>query len=355
MMEKKKMIRNLVLLAILLVFALWFALHKDLKGVLVLLQNMNPAWGVAVVVFGLLFYVLAGVHLTWIAKDYRQEYRYRDGILCAFSCALFNGITPLGCGQVAQTYVLRKQRFSMRNSLSILMMDFIIFQCVILLFAFVFILWGVFTSFTTYEPWLLLILAGFGVNLFVIMVLWTMAFFSLLYQRVFDQVIKLGHRLHIVKNMEETKQHWDEQITLFQEQMVKLRKERVLMYKLVGLQVVRMLLYYSLPIFSALALHLPIEAKDVLAFMAMSSYLHMLNALTPLPGDTGWSETVFIMMFAIFYPWSSASALMLIWRFSSYHMVLLIGAVMFIVWKQRLQVDETKHQMQCHEIEDVCI
>lgn len=354
MIEKKKMIRNLILLGGLLVFALWFALHKDMDGVVDLLYQLDPFWTIVVIACGLIYYVLAGVHLTWIARGYERSYRYRDGIVVAFGCALFNGITPLGCGQVAQTYILRKQKFSMRDSLSILMMDFIIFQCVILVLSLIAILWCLFTSFATYERWLLLIIAGFGVNLFVIMVLWTMAFFPLLYQRLFVKVIQLGHRFHIVKDIEKTKQHWDEQIMLFQEQMVLMRKKRKLLWKLIAIQILRMMMFYSMPIIAALALHLPIEVSYIMQFLAMSSFLHMLNALTPLPGDTGWSETVFIMMFALVYSWSSASALMLVWRFSSYHMILIAGAIIFLVWKQQItRCSSTKVQSELVEHKEV--
>lgn len=333
-MDKKKTVRNMILLIALMVFALWFALHKDARQVIQLLKNMNPIWAIVVLFMGILYYILAGVNLTWIARRYKKDYTYGEGITCAYSCALFNGITPVGCGQVAQSYVLKKQHIRMRDGISILWLDFIVFQSVILVYVLVLLILRFGYYYEVHSQWFLLVIAGFIVNSFVIFVLWTLSAFPNLYVMLSNKVVSIGAHLHIIKQPEKTKAAWEEQMTLFQEQILILKQDRMFVVKLALMQFLRMTLFYSIPFFAALALHEPMHFSQMLDVIAMSSFIHMLNALTPLPGDTGWSESAFVLIFSTMFVWNSASAIMLIWRFSTYHLILLIGTILFLRLKR---------------------
>lgn len=334
-MEKRKVIRNLCLLACLLAFALWFALHKDAETILAMLSNMKTEWVLFVMFMGILYYVMAGVNITWIARKYDTSYGWKDGIVCAYSCALFNGITPLGCGQVAQSYVLHKQGIKVKDGLSILWLDFIVFQSVILVYVLALLAWKLFYYYEVYSRWFLLVLAGFLVNSFVIVVLYTFAYFPKVYQVMFRKLLKIGAKLHLIKHPHETQIKWEEQLRLFQSQLQIMKEDKLLLVKCVIVQVLRMTLYYAIPFFAAKALQVEISWQAMGDIIAMSSFIHMLNALTPLPGDTGWSESAFVMIFATMFSWNQASAIMLVWRFSTYHFILILGAVMFLLLKQR--------------------
>lgn len=329
-MKKRTAFMNILLLSSLMIFALWFALRKDAHEVIALLSDMHVGWFLFVIMLGIVYYVLAGYNIQIIAKRYRSDYRFKEGVTCAFACALFNGITPLGCGQAAQSYTLRKQNISLRDGAGIIWMDFIVYQSVILIYVIVLLLLRFSYYFTEYSHWFLLVLLGFCINSFVIVVLYTMLSLPKFYDWISHQVIKLGVRVHLIKHPEQTRCKWDTQLECFREQIKCMKEDKKLVLRLVLVQVIRMSIFYSIPFFAAYALHIPVELSQMLDIIAMSSFVHMLNALTPLPGDAGWSESAFLVLFAIVFPWSGASAVMLLWRFSTFHLILILGAILFI-------------------------
>lgn len=334
-MEKRKLFRNIIIMLLLMCFGLWFALHKDFDQIIDMLMDMKFSWGMVLLLLGLLYYALSGLHIQIIAKRYRRDYTLKEGIVCAYSCALFNGITPLGCGQVAQAYVLRKQRISTKDSMSILWMDFIVFQSVVLCYVLVLLILKFRYFYEVHSRWFLLVLAGFAVNSFVILVLWTMSHMPRLYERISALVIHLGVRFHLIKHPEKTKLSWGNALSVFQTQISIMGKDKQLILQLTLIQILRMTIYYAMPIFAAFSLGVSISSRQWLDIMAMAAFIHMLNALTPLPGDSGWSESAFVIIFSTMFPWKAASAIMVIWRFASYHIILVVGMVLFLRFKQK--------------------
>ena len=102
-----------------------------------------------------------------------------------------------------------------------------------------------------------------------------------------------------------------------------------------GLYIVRQTLFYSLPFLVAHAIGLTVQLSDLLNIMAISAFIHMLNALTPLPGDTGWTETAFIILFSILFGKTNAGSVMILWRMSTYHLNVVIGGCRFLKVKSR--------------------
>ena len=50
------------------------------------------------------------------------------------------------------------------------------------------------------------------------------------------------------------------------------------------LNFLRMTIFYAIPYVAALALQVPLSLSDLINVLLMSACIHMLNALTPLPG-----------------------------------------------------------------------
>lgn len=355
-MEKRKLIRNIIFMLILMCLGLWFALHKDFDKTIEALCTMHIGWGIVVVCMGFLYYGLSGLHIQLITKRYRSDYRLKEGIVCAYSCALFNGITPLGCGQVAQAYVLKKQGISTKDSLSILWMDFIVFQSVVLCYVLFLLICSLAYFYELHSHWFLFVLAGFAVNSFVIVLLWTMSHMPRLYARVSTLVISLGASLHIFKEPRKIKLAWESALSLFQEQIKAMGRDKRWIRKLIFIQLLRMTIYYMMPFFAVLSLGISMSLEQLLDVMAMAAFVHMLNALTPLPGDSGWSEGAFVMMFSTMFSWNTASAMMVIWRFASFHVILLAGMLLFLRFQQSNPLlrlcKEVQNPLACKKEED---
>ena len=134
-----------------------------------------------------------------------------------------------------------------------------------------------------------------------------------------------------MKNKAYTLEKWQGQILYFNEEIKKLKEDRRMIVEAVLLNFLRMTIFYAIPYVAALALQVPLSLSDLINVLLMSACIHMLNALTPLPGDTGWTESAFILIFAVLFGRTEASSVMILWRVATYHIQLIAGGDYFPV------------------------
>lgn len=282
---------------------------------------------------GTLYYLLQGIVLYRIARPYKADIRIRDGIHNAYIAAFFNGVTPLGGGQVAQTYAFRKLHLQYSDIASILWKDFFLYQSTVLVYVSVLLLLRFTYALKHFQFYFFLVLLGFAINASVILILWTMARFPRLYVKISRGIVTIGYRFHIVKNKAYTLEKWQGQILYFNEEIKKLKQDGRMIVEAVLLNFLRMTIFYAIPYIAAIALQVPLALSDLINVLLMSACIHMLNALTPLPGDTGWTESAFILIFAVLFGRTDASSVMILWRVATYHIQILIGGSIFLYVK----------------------
>lgn len=282
---------------------------------------------------GTLYYLLQGIVLYRIARPYKADIRIRDGIHNAYIAAFFNGVTPLGGGQVAQTYAFRKLHLQYSDIASILWKDFFLYQSTVLVYVSVLLLLRFTYALKHFQFYFFLVLLGFAINASVILILWTMARFPRLYVKISRGIVTIGYRFHIVKNKAYTLEKWQGQILYFNEEIKKLKQDGRMIVEAVLLNFLRMTIFYAIPFIAAIALQVPLALSDLINVLLMSACIHMLNALTPLPGDTGWTESAFILIFAVLFGRTDASSVMILWRVATYHIQILIGGSIFLYVK----------------------
>lgn len=282
---------------------------------------------------GIIYYAIQGAILAYVARKYKPDIRLRDGIENAYVAAFFNGVTPLGGGQVAQSYVFRKMGIDFGNIASILWTDFFMFQIVVICYAALLILFNLQFALETLSGYFIFVLIGLAINSFVIVALWLMSKFPKLFIKLTKGIVYLLHKIHIVKNEEVTFKKWKLNLDYFSQQIVKMKNDKSLFLVGIPLNIIRMTIFYAIPFFIALAFGFQFDFIDFMHVLAISSFIHMLNALTPLPGDTGFTETMFILIFAVMFGESYAPAIMIIWRLATYYIHIIIGGAVFLTFK----------------------
>mgnify|MGYP002546796884 CR=1 FL=1 len=331
----KKQILHISLILSLTAFAIWFALKDDYYSVWSYLSHMSIYWMIGIALLGVAYYSIQGLILFRIAYPYKKDISIWDGIHNAYIAAFFNGVTPLGGGQVAQTYAFRKLAIPYQDIASILWKDFFLYQSTVLLYVLILLLIRFSYAISHLQIYFFLVIIGFLINASVIVMLWTMARFPTLYVNITTKLVSVLYKLHIVKNKDETLQKWQSQVLYFNEEIKQLKKQKRLVLEAVGLNFIRMTIFYAIPYVAAVALHLPMHLSSLLNVLFISACIHMLNALTPLPGDTGWTESAFIILFSFVIDRSQASSIMILWRFVTYHLQICIGGMIFLYVKSR--------------------
>lgn len=341
----KSILRNYLLNIIVIVFftglALWFTLKDNAAEVFRVLQHVDFWYLVLVLGCVLLSHLMLGWILQQYAHFVHKGYTLKEGFVNALVASFFHGITPSASGgQIAQAFVFHKQGIVVEKSASILVIDFIVYQIALVLVSFVLMVLKM-PYFMRYSIFYLAIF-GFVINTAVIVILILCTFSTKVCTWITYFVINLMGRLHLLKDKEKTLDGMKAKLEQFAEGLHILRKNQVLLVKVLSMNVLRLLLNFSIPVLCCLALHVPIRIEDVLTMIALTSFVSSINAFIPIPGASGGAESVFVIMFGKLLTSVQASGVMVLWRFATYHFVLILGSIVFV----RVQNSKTKKMVE---------
>lgn len=333
----KKYLVNFTLIISLTIVALWFALKDNYQEVIVLIRDIKWYWLILILLWGIIYTMIIGWILKVFARRYKKDYTFLQGIQNSFVGSFFSGITPSSTGgQFAQAYIFKKQGIKVSEGASLLWADFIVYQTTMMiyvtaLFAF---------RFAHYKEivnsWFLFILIGYILNVCVISALWTMALFPKIYLKLSGIAVNLLSKIRIIKNKQKTLDAWTEQLNSFTEEIKQMRHEKQIIAKTVLLNVLRLTVLYSLPFVIARTIGIDLPWYRLMDVIAISSFVSMANSFIPIPGASGGTELVFTALFVpLIGGGATASSVMILWRFSTYHFVILVGGITFILLKRK--------------------
>ncbi len=344
MQATKKYVFNILLIVAVTAVAMYFALRDNFSLIMSSLARMNIFSLLFVLAWGLAINVVIGWGYKILGRHYRKDYTLKEGVVVAFTGTFFAGITPSATGgQFGQIYVLKKQGVSYSDGASLLWADFIIYQTVMMIY--VTILFALrFTHYVNLNAWFWIVAAGYLVNVVVILALYTMALFPKAYIWLSGKLPVLLSKIHLVKNPEHQMQVWMDQVTGFTDQIRTLSKNRKIVLKAALANFARLTMYYALPYIVALAIGIRLSPFDLIDTMALASFVTMANSFVPLPGASGGTEVFFTMLFQNMLG-SLTGAVLLLWRFSSYYIPVIGGALVFMIFKNRCTAREEQEKI----------
>lgn len=331
---------------------LWFALKDNFHSIMELIGNIPFLWLFVILGWGIVYAGVIGLILTVLTRRYHKQYTFLKGFQNALVGYFFSGITPSATGgQFAQAYILKKQGIKLAEGASILWADFIIYQTVMMVYVTVLFLMRSAYYMEIVGTWFWAIIVGYLVNVGVIALLWTMALFPKLYVWLSQRMVSLLAKLHLVKDKEKTLSSWKLQVEGFTNEIKQIRHEHRLIVKAVLLNVLRMTIQLTLPFVIARSLGLPLGWDKLIDSMALASFVLMVNAFFPVPGASGGTEFAFTQLYIFLVgPGAAASSIMILWRFSTYHIVLIAGAFVFLYLKHRYDNEKYKKQAIIKEV-----
>ncbi|MCI8540529.1 MAG: flippase-like domain-containing protein [Erysipelotrichaceae bacterium] len=347
-MKKKKnhYALNFLVIIVLTIAVLFFSLKDDYHDILRLIFNVKWYWFILIISWGLLYNcIIAWIYKTF-GRKYKANYSNIEALENAFVGTFFGGITPSATGgQFGQVYIMKKQGIKVSDAASLLWADFIIYQTTMMLYVSVLFL-CVFSSVYEKNAFFLLVLCGYVINICVIALLWTMALFPKVFVRFSQWGVILLSKLHIVKNKEKTLQVWTAQMESFTNEIRRLKKDQRLIVKTVLINVLRLTMLYALPYLVCYAMGVELPLSKLVVIIAMSSFVTMANTFIPIPGASGGTEWAFVSIFSTIIPSALAKSVMIFWRFSTYHFVMIVGGLIFLFAKRKYDLIEARRALQ---------
>ena len=328
-MKNKKYFFNIALILLIGGVSIYLSIGKQFDQVLNAFAHAKVFWIVVMAVVMFSYYLFDALSLLYFGKAYKKDYTFKQSFVNAISGTFFNGITPFASGgQFAQIYIFNKQGITPTNSSSILLMCFICYQSILVLYTGVVVLFKYNYFITEQAGVFSLAILGFLINFAVIIGLFGGAKSKRLQHFVTHSVLKLLSKIHIVKDYEATCSKIEQYLSDFREQLTFLQKNKPVLVKSCLCNFVKLTIIYSMPFFAAKALNLNVAWSDFFDFLGLCSFIYLINAFLPIPGASGGSEGVYVLLFSFLGTVGTSSSLFL-WRFMSYYMGLIIGCLVF--------------------------
>ena len=92
--------------------------------------------------------------------------------------------------------------------------------------------------------------------------------------------------------------------------------------------IISLLCLYCVPIFILYAMH-DFSSLNIVETLVASAYVYIMGSFIPIPGASGGIEYGFTQFYGNFISISKIAAVVLVWRFITYYLGIIIGAIVF--------------------------
>lgn len=330
----KNLKKHSFILLLVTLLVLYLVLKDNFSQIMELLFSMKLMYLLLAVIFIFLYWIFKSIAMYIVTKHYSKDIKLSSIFKQIVITQFFNGITPFSTGgQPMQIYMLKKSKVSLAKSTNIVMQDFMMYQVAL-------VLYGVFAVIANYKfgffesvPFLRkLVFLGFLINTFVCLVVVVLCFSKKISKKTFDLCFKILSKIKFIKNSDEVRQKWNNRLLEFQESADIFMKNKSLFLKGTLLNVLALTSYYIIPFFIILGMKNTIN-MSVLNVIVSSAYTLVIGSFVPIPGGTGGIEYGFLKFFGNVNTGSTLSAMLLMWRFITYYLGMIIGGVIFSFYR----------------------
>lgn len=324
---KKKFI-NIILIIIFTLIVLYFSLKDNYDEIIELLLNSDIRW----LFIGYLFVLSYTFLKSIVTNDIINKFKKFD-IKKTFDLQLmtffFNAITPFSTGgQPFQVYTLKKNKLSLSDGTNVIVQESIIHQIALIVVGFLAIIINEIFDMYKFEGIILtFLILGFGLNILVIFLLFLISHSNKIDKLITKYIVKLLTFLRIIKNKDIlNKLH--NTIDNFNYNSKILLKDKKRFIKLILINCLALLCLYVVPLTILFSFNNYVSFDGMIAIVLVS-FISIISSYVPLPGGIGGQEYLFVLMFGVYVNQPLLSSLMIMWRFITYYLPMIVGAVIF--------------------------
>jgi len=329
----KSIKKNAFVLVLILVIILYCVLKDDFLNIINTLIKADIKWILVAVLFIVIYWFLRALCLYSITREYSKKIKFKKIFSLTLITQFFNGITPFSSGgQPMEVYYLSKAGIKASKGTNIILQNFIMYQMALILYGIIAIFLNYYFHFFKEVAILKeLTLIGFIVNTLVGVGLLFVSFSTKFNKMIVSFAIKFCHKIKLVKNIDETAEKWTIRLNEFHESAELFKRKKLLFLKGFIYNFMALGCFYIIPLFVIYGMgHFDITPVQVIV---SSAYVMIIGAFVPIPGGSGGIEFGFLQFLGNFVTGSILSASLLVWRFITYYIGIIIGAVAINFYK----------------------
>ena len=171
-----------------------------------------------------------------------------------------------------------------------------------------------------------LVTVGFIINTLVTVVLFMLAFTTKTNKFIVEKFVNLGYKLKIVKNKEKKLESINNYINDLHDGTKRLLENKLSFICMILANFFGLICLYLVPLTILYATG-DYNSFNGLESVVASAYVMLIGSFVPIPGGTGGLEYGFINFYGNFIKGSVLTAIMITWRFITYYIPMIIGAI----------------------------
>lgn len=326
MNQKKKIFSTIIpIVSIFIVFGVVIS-SNQVENLGMALKKMNPFFILLSIVV-----VLAGrvVEAYVLKKIAGRQISFMEAVNVVMAGVFFNAITPFASGgQPAQLYMLHRKSVSIPQGATILARKFMIYQSVLVLYSLLVVIFESSFFMGTIPQFIFFGFIGFLINVFVIVMLWLVAY---RYRFTRRTIVRFNRALRKkIKRKKSRKKltKFIRSMRAFHKQMEhSIRSSNVVW--LGAITFLQLTLYYGVTITIAMGFGLtPIQ---YIHMISAAAFVSMITAFIPIPGASLGAEGSFYVFFKVFFPSDLLMSALILWRSLTFYLPLLIGWIVVLI------------------------
>ncbi len=327
--------KNAIILLLMTSIILFLVLKDNLTGIIGTISQINIIYLIIAILFFLLYLALKA-YPVYISIGNKNKLTFKEAIKHNIITQFFNGITPFSTGgQPMEIYMLTEHNIKLSEATSITIQNFIFYQTALVIYGAIAVFCNyVFNIFPQTPILRRLVLLGFIVNTLVALALYSVSISKKLTSSFTTNIIKLLGKIHIIKEPEKLIETSLKKLDEFHDNIKVLRKRKKLFILGILFNLLSLSCFYIIPLFIVFGFS-EFTSLNVLTTLVTSAYVLIIGSFVPIPGASGGIEYGFLRFFGHFLSTTILSSVLLVWRFITYYLWMIIGAIIFSIEKKR--------------------
>jgi len=330
----KNIKKNTLILLLITIMVLFFILKDNIDNIIKTISTMNYLY----VLIAILFYfisIILKAYVVYKTINDKEKLNLLEAIKHNLITQFFNGITPFSTGgQPMEIYMLTEHNIKTSYATNVTIQNFVFYQTALVILGTIAVGYNaIFHLFPNNSILKNLVIIGFLINILIAIGLVMITFSKKLTQKIIHLIIKILAKLNIVKEYSIKIQQWDDKVKDFHISAKALYKRKKLFFGGVFINIISLCCLYIIPLFILYGFG-NFNSLNILQTVTSSAYVLIIGSFVPIPGASGGIEYGFLKFYGNFIPQTTLSATLLIWRFITYYLGMIIGAVIFSLEKK---------------------
>lgn len=326
--------KNTILLMIVTVIVLFFILKDNFILVFKNITNINIFWILVALLCVLIYWLSQSLTIHMMAREYSKKITFKTIFFQTLITQFFNGVTPFSTGgQPMAIYMLAEEDVKPTHATSIILQNFLLYQMALLFIGGIAVILNYSLNlFPDSDVLRKLIVLGFIINLVVGVAIILVSFSKKFNKEFISKIIDFLSLIKLVKNKEKTKKKWSKALDEFHSSASLLKQDKTLFIKGFLYNLIGLIFLYITPIFILFSLK-NYTSLNLINTICASAYVFIMGSFVPIPGGSGGVEFGYLEFFKYFIPNSLLSTSLLLWRFITYYLGILIGGIALNFYK----------------------